>query len=106
MGFQIFGSHETWSTWMPVFVGNCFQTVILAMCIYFDCVKPTVERVSGSFVQQPAAARGSDPLVDDPPRERVNELSSDPHLDAGVVSEQRASNQSTTHPSAAEQLKL
>lgn len=45
--FQIAGSKETWSTWMPVFVGNCFQTVILILCVYFDCVKPRELQADG-----------------------------------------------------------
>jgi len=34
--FQIFASKEHITTWLPVFVGNCFQTAIVLTCAFFD----------------------------------------------------------------------
>merc|ERR1712113_872116 len=34
--FQIFASKEKVTTWLPVFVGNCFQTSILLVCASND----------------------------------------------------------------------
>ena len=34
--FQIFASKEHITTWLPVFVGNCFQTVIVLTCAFYD----------------------------------------------------------------------
>lgn len=51
--FTIFGSEEAISTWFPVFVGNCMQTIILFTCFYFDIFQPkareVVQRISTSF---------------------------------------------------------
>merc|ERR1712117_692989 len=34
--FQIFASKEHITTWLPVFVGNCFQTAIVLTCAFYD----------------------------------------------------------------------
>lgn len=34
--FQIFASKEHITTWLPVFVGNCFQTAIVSTCAFYD----------------------------------------------------------------------
>jgi len=34
--FQIFAAKEHITTWMPVFVGNCFQTAIVLTCAFYD----------------------------------------------------------------------
>jgi len=34
--FQIFASKEHITTWLPVFVGNCFQTAIVMTCAFYD----------------------------------------------------------------------
>jgi len=34
--FQIFASMEHITTWLPVFVGNCFQTAIVLTCAFYD----------------------------------------------------------------------
>merc|ERR1712228_724660 len=34
--FQIFAAKEHITTWLPVFVGNCFQTAIVLTCAFYD----------------------------------------------------------------------
>jgi len=34
--FQIFAAKEHVTTWLPVFVGNCFQTAIVLTCAFYD----------------------------------------------------------------------
>merc|ERR1712232_1482708 len=34
--FQVMVSKERVSTWLPAFIGNCFQTAILVVCCYYD----------------------------------------------------------------------
>jgi len=34
--FQIFAAKEHITTWLPVFVGNCFQTTIVLTCAFYD----------------------------------------------------------------------
>jgi len=34
--FQIFAAKEHITTWLPAFVGNCFQTVIVLTCAFYD----------------------------------------------------------------------
>jgi cystinosin len=38
--FSIVQSHEELTIWLPVFVANCFQTLILILCIFYDFVLP------------------------------------------------------------------
>jgi len=34
--FQVYAAKEHITTWLPLFVGNCFQTVILLTCAFYD----------------------------------------------------------------------
>merc|ERR1712242_694295 len=36
--FQVFAAKEHITTWLPVFVGNCFQTAIVVTCAFYDFV--------------------------------------------------------------------
>jgi len=38
--FQVAQSHEALTTWLPQFVGNCFQTFVLGLCIVYDYLLP------------------------------------------------------------------
>jgi len=55
--FQVFGSKEQWSTWMPVFVGNCLTTAILALCCFYDVVVPVVKTAARYTVSMLGSGR-------------------------------------------------
>jgi len=61
--FQIFASKEHITTWLPVFVGNCFQTVIVLTCAFYDYgpgkrwKKPTPKQESCEVADEKEDAR-------------------------------------------------
>merc|ERR1719413_155817 len=56
--FQIFASKEHITTWLPVFVGNCFQTAIVLTCAFYDYGP------GKSLQQLPPAGKGFDDIGD------------------------------------------
>merc|ERR1711920_208800 len=55
--FQVFAAKEHITTWLPLFVGNCFQTVILLTCAFYDFgpgrrLRGSAEDKAGNKIEQ------------------------------------------------------
>merc|ERR1711972_1263594 len=75
--FQIFAAKEHITTWLPVFVGNCFQTAIVLTCAFYDFGP-------GKRLKKPAAGKEVDEIGDSAGDKQVGNESNECEADARI----------------------